>query len=90
MKRFVTDRLRNEIDKMVKGPDGLDGDYFVDAQDFDNKWAKNIAVSNVKISGTKATADVVLTGSESMIKRLSLRLVNQGGAWKIDKVQGRE
>lgn len=40
MKRFVTDRLRNEIDKMVKGPDGLDGDYFVDAQDFDNSGPK--------------------------------------------------
>ena len=91
MKRFVTDRLYNEIDKMVKGPEGLDGDYFVDAQDFDDKWAKNIAISNVKISAAKATADVVLTGSEKMMtKRLRLNLVNDGGAWKIDKVQGRE
>ena len=90
MKRFVTDRLLNEIDKMAKGPDGLDGDYFVDAQDFDNKWAKNISVSKVKIHGTRATAEVLLTGSESMNKRLSLDLVNEGGAWKINKVQGRE
>jgi hypothetical protein len=89
MKRFVTDRLRNEIEKMVKGPDGLDGDYFVDAQDFDNKWAKSISVSNVNIRGAKATADVLLTGSDTrMNKRLSLDLVNDGGTWKIDKVQG--
>ena len=91
MKRLVTDRLRSEIDKMVKGPDGLDGDYFVDAQDFDNKWAKSISVSNVKIRGTKATADVLLAGGdETMNKRLSLDLVNGGGAWKIDKVKGHE
>jgi Protein of unknown function (DUF3828) len=90
MKRFVTDRPLNEIDKMVKGPDGLDGDYFVDAQDFDNKWAKNISVSKVKIHGTRATAEVLLTGGESMNKRLSLDLVNESGAWKINKVQGRE
>ena len=89
MKRFVTDRLRNEIDKMVKGPDGLDGDYFVDAQDFDNKWAKSISVSNVRIRGTMATANVLLAGSDKMMnKRLSLDLVNDGGGWKIDKVQG--
>ena len=90
MNRFVTDRLLNEIDKMVKGPDGLDGDYFVDAQDFDNKWAKNISVSKVRIHGTRVTAEVLLTGSESMNKRLSLDLVNEGGAWKIDKVQGND
>lgn len=90
MKRFVTDRLLNEIEKMVKGPDGLDGDYFVDAQDFDNKWAKNIAISNVTIRGTKATADVLLTGSGEMNKQLSLDLVNTGGAWKIDKVKGHQ
>ena len=91
MKRFVTDRLRNEIDKMVKGPDGLDGDYFVDAQDFDNKWAKSISVSNLKIRGTNATADVLLAGSNKMMnKRLSLDLVNDAGAWKIDKVKGHE
>ncbi len=91
MKRFVTDRLRNEIDKMMKGPDGLDGDYFVDAQDFDNNWAKSISVSNVKIRGTKATADVLLAGGDkTMNKRLSLDLVNDAGAWKIDKVKGHE
>ena len=56
MKRFATDRLLREIDKMKKGPDGLNGDYFLDAQDFDEQWAKKISVPNVKIEGAKATA----------------------------------
>jgi hypothetical protein len=90
LKRFVTERLLKEIDRMKKGPDGLDGDYFVDAQDFDGLWAKNITVSDVKISGTKATADVLLAGKGDMRRRLQVSLVKDGGVWKVDKVKGRE
>jgi hypothetical protein len=90
MKRFATERLLKEIDKMKKGPDGLNGDYFLDAQDFDDQWAKKIVVSNVKIQGTKATAHVLLDGPEGMRKKLVVQLVNDAGAWKIDKVQGRD
>ena len=90
MKRFATDRLLKEIDKMKKGPEGLNGDYFLDAQDFDEQWAKKISVSNVKIEGAKATAHVLLDGPEGMRKKLVVQLVNDAGAWKIDKVQGRD
>ena len=90
MKRFATDRLLKEIDKMKKGPDGLNGDYFLDAQDFDEQWAKKISVSNVKMEGAKAGAHVLLDGPEGMRKKLAVQLVNEGGAWKIDKVQGRD
>jgi hypothetical protein len=90
MKRFATERLLKEIDRMKKGPDGLDGDYFVDAQDFDDLWAKNITVSDVKIGGTKATAEVLLAGKGEMRRRLQVSLVKDGGNWKVDKVKGRE
>ena len=90
MQRFVTERLLKEIDKMVKGPDGLDGDYFLDAQDWDDLWAKNITVSNLKVSGKNATAEVLLAGKGEMRRRLKVSLVNDGAAWKIDQVQGRE
>ena len=89
MKRFATDRLLKEIDKMKKGPEGLNGDYFLDAQDFDEQWAKKISVSNVKIEGAKATAHVLLDGPEGMRKKLLVQLANDAG-WKIDKVQGRD
>ena len=90
LKRFVTERLLKEIDKMKKGPDGLNGDYFVDAQDFDNLWAKNITVSAVKITGKSATAEVLLAGKGEMRRRLKVSLLGEGAGWKIDKVQGRE
>lgn len=90
LKRFATNRLLNEIDKMKKGPDGLDGDYFVDAQDFDPLWAKNISISAVQTSGDRSHAHVLLEGSKGMRKKLIVHLVREGGSWKVDKVQGRD
>jgi hypothetical protein len=90
LRRFASDRLINQIDKMKKGPDGLDSDYFLDAQDFDNLWAKNITISDLKVSGKNATAEVRLVGKGEMRRRLKVSLVSDGAAWKIDKVQGLE
>jgi len=90
IRRYATERLLKEIDKMTKGPDGLDGDYFVDAQDFDPLWAKNISISGVKINGDKSSAHVLLDGAKGMRKKLTVFLVKDAGAWKVDKVKGSE
>ena len=87
MRKYVTLRLIREIDRMAKGPDGLDGDYFIDAQDWDKDWEKNIAVSNVVVKNTIATATVALTGKE-MNRHLQLTLKQEGSMWKIDRVKG--
>src|SRR5205085_11682810 len=63
LKQFATARLLNELGKMKRGPEGLNGDYFVDAQDFDNQWAKKISVSNIQLNGNNATAEVMLKGA---------------------------
>lgn len=89
LKRFATDRLIREIDGMRKGPDGLNGDYFLDAQDFDGEWGKNISVTNVTTKGTRATADVQLKSREMGEKRLRVTLVQERGGWKLDKVAGK-
>ncbi|HEX8897504.1 MAG TPA: DUF3828 domain-containing protein [Chthoniobacterales bacterium] len=88
IRRYATERLLKEIARMEKGPDGLDGDYFVDAHDFDPLWAKNISISDVKIQGDKSSAHVLLNGSKGMRKKLVVHLVKEGSAWKVDKVQG--
>jgi hypothetical protein len=87
MRRYVTDRLILEIDKVAKGPDGLDGDYFIDAQDWDKEWEKNIAVSSVVASKTSASALITLSGP-NMTRKLKVTLKQERGAWKIDKVEG--
>jgi Protein of unknown function (DUF3828) len=88
LKRFATERLIKQIDRARKGPDGLDGDYFVDAQDFDNEWAKNITVSTPVIKDKHATVEVELKGSEVGTRNLLIDLVWDGGRWKLDKVEG--
>jgi hypothetical protein len=90
IKRYATGRLLKELNKMVMGPEGLNGDYFTDAQDFDPLWAKNIAISDVKTSGEKSTAHVLLDGAQGMRKKLLVHLVKESGSWKVDKVLGRE
>ena len=87
MRKYVTLRLIREIDRMAKGPDGLDGDYFIDAQDWDKDWEKNITVSYLVVKNTTATATVALTGKE-MSRHLQLTLKQEAGAWKIDRVKG--
>jgi hypothetical protein len=88
IRRYATERLLKEIDKMMKGPDGLDGDYFVDAQDFDPLWAKNISISDVQVHGDKSSAHVRLNGSKGMRKKLMVYLFMENGTWKVDKVRG--
>ena len=90
IRQYATERLLREIDRMVKGPDGLDGDYFVDAQDFDPLWARNISISDVKTMNDKSTAHVLLNGAKGMRKKLVVHLMKEGGTWRVDKVQGRD
>jgi len=90
IRRYATERLLKEIGRMEKGPDGLDGDYFTDAQDFDPLWAKQIEISAVKIQGDKSSAQVLLNGAKGMRKKLVVHLVREAGTWKVDKVQGRD
>jgi hypothetical protein len=90
IRRYATERLLKEISKMKTGPDGLDGDYFTDAQDFDPLWAKNITISDVKANGDKSTAHVLLDGAQGMRKKLIVHLAKEDGTWKVDKVQGRD
>jgi Protein of unknown function (DUF3828) len=87
LRKYVTQRLIAEIDKAIKGPDGLDGDYFLDAQDFDKDWEKNITVSSVLTTKTAATAQVTLNGAE-MTRKLKVTLKQEAGVWMIDKVAG--
>src|SRR3954467_2869907 len=62
LRRFATERLLKELSKMKMGPEGLDGDYFTDAQDFDPLWARNISISAVKTQGDRSSAQVLLNG----------------------------
>jgi Protein of unknown function (DUF3828) len=90
IRQYATERLLREIRKMQKGPEGLDYDYFVNAQEVDPQWAKNISISNVQTKGDKSSALVLLNSSKETQVKLLVHLVKEGAAWKVDKVQGQD
>ena len=84
LKKYATDRLMRQVEKARK--DGsLGADPFLDAQDFDKAWAKNVKVSGEKIQDEKATANVELNGPEMGTHKLAVTLKQEDGAWKVDK-----
>ena len=85
MKQFVTERFLKEIDQWSKEANGLGADPFIQAQDFDNAWKSNIAVSNLKTTGSHATAAVKLKG-KGLSRKLTVSLVREQGTWKLDQV----
>lgn len=88
LRKYVTERLIREIDKIMKGPDGLDADPFLDAQDWDKDWGKNIFVSSMVSSKGIATAQVTLSGNLMPNHKLRVTLKQEKDVWKIDSVKG--
>jgi Protein of unknown function (DUF3828) len=90
MSKFVTQRLMISLNRARKRPEGINADFFIDAQDWDPTWEKNIPVSKARIQGTRATVSVTLKGGESFGNhKLRVGLRKEGGVWKIDSVNGR-
>jgi hypothetical protein len=67
----------------------LSYDPFLHAQDVDKAWPKNIRVSKMQVSGKTATADVEMNGPEMGSHKVRVALREEGGAWKIDKVDAK-
>jgi hypothetical protein len=88
LKQFITTRCYNE-NKRAYDRNEFGADYFIAAQDFDEKWAANVKISNLKVNGSLATANVVLDGTGSFDSRLKLKLIKEKGLWKIDVIEGR-
>ena len=86
LKQFITVRCYNE-NKRAYDKNEFDADYFIAAQDYDEKWATNVKISNVKITSNKATANVVLDGKGNFDSKLKLKLVKEKDVWKIDVIQ---
>ena len=47
MRKFVTEGLLSRINKMPKGPGGLDGDFFLNAQEVDPEWGRMLPLVTI-------------------------------------------
>jgi len=70
-----------------------DADYFIDAQDYDDDWATNIAVSKATINDKRADVTVTLGPKKSPEhaigqRELKIKMIKEAGGWKIDRVNG--
>ena len=88
IRTFISARLYKWIGS--KAYREYDADYFIDAQDFGEGWENNIQTSKVVVTGNTATLRVTLLDKGSMGNQiLDLKLLKEGGAWKIDRVAGK-
>lgn len=87
MRQFVTENLLAQIGHTRKGPGGLDGDPFLNAQEIDPDWGKNIAVGNYWVGKTMARLGVIVTGRRLGDREVRLKMVMENGKWKIDEVK---
>ena len=86
LKQFITVRCYNE-NKRAYDKNEFDADYFIAAQDYDEKWATNVKVTNVKFVGNRASASVILDGKGNFDSKLKLKLVKEKDVWKIDVIE---
>ena|SRR5256885_3178556 len=89
LSKFVTQRLMKSLTRALKRPRGIDADFFIDAQDWDETWEKNISVSKARLQGARATIIVTLKSKSFGNHKLRVGLRKEGGMWKIDSVNGR-
>ena len=87
--KHATKRLIKQIDAW-RAAEEYDADYFIDAQDFEEKW--QVVVSKVVVKGNTARLKVTLAvpraKADTWKQKLSLKLIKENGAWKIDEVSG--
>lgn len=90
LRRYVSARMLRVIDGKRRVEGGLEADPFLEAQDYDIQWGKNIAVRNVQVPGETATAEVTLTSKVMEACRLRVTLTREDNAWKLDRVEARK
>ena len=86
LKRYATKRMLAEINKGRKEEGGIGADPFVMAQDFDKAWGRNVSTSTTVMADDVATVVVTLKGPEMGTHKLTVKLREEEGAWKVDSV----
>jgi hypothetical protein len=67
-------------------------DYFIDAQDLNEKW--QVTTTKAVIKGNTATLKVILAVPKAKksdwTNTLAIKMIRENGAWKIDSVNNRK
>lgn len=91
MRRYVSSELMTELQRQRNSPDGMEADYFLQAQDWGEDWETNISVSGTEQQDATASTVVALGPRESVLQqRLRVTLRRQADGWKIVAVEHAE
>jgi predicted small lipoprotein YifL len=83
-KQFNTQKFMEQIARS-KGSEAVET---CEKEASEENGAKSAAVSNVEVDGSKATADVALTGGSLGGQEVEVALVKEGDQWKLDELTG--
>jgi hypothetical protein len=83
---YVSGALVKDIEKKIHSPDGMESDYFIQAQDYLDDWPGNVSVATPRIERATAKVTVSLGAAKSSAYRLAVTLVKEKSTWKIRKV----
>ncbi len=87
LNQYVTQRLLQKINLLIKSPDGMDDDYFLQDQDYNDSWVNHISVSRFTQAGNRATGEVVLGNDPRDSQHLLVTLLREADGWKIDEIE---
>ena len=93
MLKFISARLGRWVYSPAYSEYGAD--YFIDAQDWEKTWVNGISATRPIIKGKTATLRIKLEPAKGVYsgfgrRTLLIKLVNEGGSWKIDMINNRK
>ncbi len=86
LNKYVTPQLLQKINVLIKSPDGMDDDYFLQDQDYSDSWVDHVSVGRFTIDGDSASGDVMLGSDPDDRQLLLVTLHRDRHGWKIDDV----
>jgi hypothetical protein len=84
---YVSASLLRQITRMMHSPDGMEADYFIQAQDYLDGWLQHVSTSDTRRQAGVATTIVTLGEKPEDQHRLSVTLLKEAGVWKIVRVK---
>jgi len=83
---YVSTTLIHEIESKQNSAEGLDQDYFIQAQDYLDDWESNVSAKSQPINGATDEVVVTLGASKDSTYLLGVTLIQENKTWKIRKI----
>jgi len=87
LRKYVAPALIAKIARMMNSADGLESDYFLQAQDYLDEWVDDVTVSPRSSHQGSATLIVSLGSKHGTPWTLEVEVTRIGQGWKVSSVR---